>query len=258
MKRALVIAALLAISAPALADDPRMIRHQYTAGEVVRIEGRSNVQATIQFGEDELIENVAIGDSESWQVTPNKRANLLFIKPLGERAATNMTVVTDKHVYLFDLVASPANRAPTYMLSFTYPKQAQPVRQADASAMRPVAHPNGVEAAAAADPYAIIDPTQLNFAWVPSGDKNLLPTQVYDNGEATFLAWRDGTAVPAILVKNEEGAEGPINFAVRGNVIVIQGVPRQLILRSGHDMAKLDNKAPARVRAALAKLDEVK
>jgi type IV secretion system protein VirB9 len=258
MNRALVIGMLLAISAPALADDPRMIRHQYNAGQVVRIQGRSNVQATIQFGEDELIENVAIGDSESWQVTPNKRANLLFIKPLSARAATNMTVVTDKHVYLFDLVASPANRDPIYMFSFTYPKLAQGGRQADSSAARPPAEPNGVEVAAATDPYAIIDPTQLNFAWVRSGDKRLLPSQVYDNGEDTFLTWPGGSPVPAILVKNKEGAEGPVNFAVRGNVIVVQGVPRQLVLRSGHDVATLDNKAPVRARAALAKLDEVK
>ena len=50
----------------------------------VRIEGRPNVQATIDFGEDEHIENVAIGDSSAWQVTPNKRANLLFVKPLRQ------------------------------------------------------------------------------------------------------------------------------------------------------------------------------
>src|SRR5688572_24217852 len=84
----LLAAALLAstlISAPALAEDPRLVERLYSEDEVVRIEGRANVQATIRFAADEHIENVAIGDSNAWQVTPNRRANLLFIKPLSER-----------------------------------------------------------------------------------------------------------------------------------------------------------------------------
>ncbi len=40
----------------------------------------------IEFGHGERIENVAVGDSSAWQVTPNKRANLLFLKPLFGKA----------------------------------------------------------------------------------------------------------------------------------------------------------------------------
>ena len=67
---------------------------------------RAGLQATVAFADNERIENVAIGDSNSWQVTPNKRANLLFVKPLAARARTNMTVVTDRHTYVFDLVTA--------------------------------------------------------------------------------------------------------------------------------------------------------
>ena len=115
MTRALFAAALLAataLGAAAHAEDARLVERMYDANEVVRIDGKAGVQATIRFAEDEHIENVAIGDSQKWQVTPNKRANLLFVKPLSERATTNMTVVTDRHTYLFDLVASPTNRNP--------------------------------------------------------------------------------------------------------------------------------------------------
>jgi hypothetical protein len=42
--------------------------------------------------------------------------------------------------------------------------------------------------------------------------------------------------MPAILVKNEAGVEGPVKFAaVRGEVIIIDGVPRDL--RSGKNNA---------------------
>ena len=251
-------AALLAATAvpmPAQADDPRLVERLYNADEVVRIEGRANVQATIRFGEGEHIENVAIGDSTAWQITPNRRADLLFIKPLADRATTNMTVVTDRRTYLFDLVASPAHKTPLYVLAFTYPEEPEDAQQAQGVAP---AGPNTVELAAASDPYAVVDPAELNFAWDSKGDAKLLPAQIYDDGEATFLTWASGTALPAILVKDHEGTEGPVNFAVRGDVIVVDGVPREIVLRAGRDSAVLSNRGPVRVprRAALAQAGE--
>jgi type IV secretion system protein VirB9 len=244
---------LLALSAPALAEDPRLVSRLYDESQVVLVEGRANVQTTIRFGEDELIENVAIGDSQAWQITPNKRANLLFVKPLAERAATNMTVITNRHTYLFDLVANPKNATPLYVLSFTYPEAVEPAEET----LAPLAAPNDVELAAAQEAHAIVDPAELNFAWDRKGDRKLLPARVYDDGTATFLAWPVGAPVPAILMKDEQGTEGPVNFAVRGDVIVIDGVPRELVLRSGKDMATLHNNGPQRQRRALAQLDEV-
>lgn len=241
----LLASTLMAI--PAMAQDPRLVERLYDPTQVVRIEGKVNVQSTIQFGEGEAIENVAIGDSQSWQVTPNRRANLLFVKPLEPRATTNMTVVTNKHTYLFDLVASPGNRTPLYVLTFTYPVEVEPVEEQAtglASNAAPGESPNAVELAAANDDYAVLDPTTLNFDWAGSGDTALLPERIYDDGSATFMAWPSGQPMPAILVKNHEGTEGPVNFAVRGDTIVLDVVPSEIILRSGDDAAMLVNEGP--------------
>jgi type IV secretion system protein VirB9 len=251
MTRALLAAALLAataIGAPALAEDSRLVERMYDANEVVRIEGKAGVQATIRFAEDEHIENVAIGDSQKWQVTPNKRANLLFVKPLTERAATNMTVVTDQHTYLFDLVASPTNRNPVYILGFIYPEEPEDVQQAagDGTGAVPGAAANAIELAAASDPYAVVDPATLNFAWESKGAAQLLPQRIYDDGNAIFLTWPAGTAMPAILIKDHKGDEGPVNYAVRGETIVVEGVPRELVLRAGENTATLTNRGPVR------------
>ena len=122
MNRALIPALALALLAsPAVAKDPRLVEVMYDEMQIVRIDGKVAVQASIVFGDDEVIENVAIGDSQAWQVTPNKRANILFVKPLEARAATNLTVITSKRTYLFDLVASPAVK-PLYVLRFEYPE----------------------------------------------------------------------------------------------------------------------------------------
>lgn len=238
---ALPALALFALAVPARADDPRLVERMYDPATVVTIEGRTKVQATIQFGEDEAIENVAIGDSNAWQVTPNKRANLLFVKPLSPTASTNMTVVTNQRTYLFDLVASPRAK-PLYVLKFTYPEPE--VDETQLAEARQTASP--AEMAAATDPYAVVDPAELNFAWAGEGDSALLPGQTYDDGNVTFLTWPAGRAVPAILVKDHEGTEGPVNFTVRGDTIVVDGVPREIVLRSGDDSALLTNTGPIR------------
>ena len=246
MIRALTLAPLAAcallVAAPAaMADDPRLVERLYDPAEVVRIEGKTKVQATIAFDPAERIENVAIGDSAAWQVTPNKRANVLFIKPLGPTARTNMTVITDRHTYLFDLVASPKAK-PLYVLRFTYPDAPEPEGEPAPS----VGEPNAVELAAANDPYAVVDPAALNFEWSRKGDRDLLPQQAYDDGNATFLTWPAGKPVPAILITDAKGTEGPVNFAVRGDTIVVDGVPRAIVLRSGKDSATLTNEGPVR------------
>ncbi|MEQ5788899.1 TrbG/VirB9 family P-type conjugative transfer protein [Erythrobacter sp. NFXS35] len=245
-------AAALALAAPAMADDPRLRTLVFDEAAVVRIDGKVLVQTTIKFAPDEVIENVAIGDSTAWQVQPNKAQDILFVKPLETSARTNMTVVTDRRTYLFDLVASPKN-APLYVLQFRYPeleKAAEEARlaaaaeaEAEVEAARLAASP--AEMAAASDPYAVADPASLNFAWASAGTAELIPSRAYDDGEAVFLTWPLGTAIPAILVTNEDGDEGPVNFTVRGDTVVVDGVPPQFILRSGRDTATLTNTGPA-------------
>ena len=242
------IAALLAAAVwtfPAAAADSRIVTHRFNAEEVVAIHGRSGVQASIMLDEDEHIENVAIGDSTSWQVTPNKRANVLFVKPLSPRAQTNMTVISDRRTYLFDLVAGQRAN-PLYVLRFTYPdapKAAAGPKPAEAPA-QPALTETEALAAAGKVQDATLDPARLNFAWAAKGKAALLPVRVYDDGQSTFLNWPEKVPIPAMQVRSDAGIEGPVNFAVRDDVVVIDGVPDLIVLRSGNDMATLKRTAP--------------
>jgi type IV secretion system protein VirB9 len=243
----ILLAAGLSFAAPAMAEDARLVSRPYDADEVVRIAGQLGVQASIAFADSEHIENVAIGDSAKWQVTPNKRANLLFVKPLAAKAQTNMTVVTDRRTYFFDLVAGPA-KTPLYVLRFEYPDDPEPEAAPGMSAE---------EALAATEPPADppVDPATLNFAWRQKGKSHLLPSRIYDDGNSTYLTWPEKSPIPAMQVKNENGDEGPVNFAVRGDVIVVEGVPEVIVLRSGKDKAELFHEGPPRPQpqpAALA------
>jgi len=230
---------LLCLGSPALAKDPRLAARPYNPDEVVRIDGQLGVQASIAFAEDERIENVAVGDSASWQITPNKRANLLFVKPLAGKARTNMTVITDRRTYFFDLVSGTAAK-PLYVLRFSYPDEPKPEpQQAAAPAL------NEAEARLA-EGQKPVDPALLNFQWARRGDARIQPVQLYDDGQSTYLTWARDVPLPAILIRDEKGTEGPVNYAVRGETIVIEGVPSPIFLRAGRNAAQLDHRGPAR------------
>jgi type IV secretion system protein VirB9 len=224
---------LLLAAAPAIAsaNDARIASRLYEPSTVVPLKGRTGFQSTVQFAEGERIENIAVGDSSGWQITPNKRADLLFLKPVARHARTNMTVVTDRHTYLFDLDVTPAG-PPLYVMRFTYP---------DPPKLPPAPEP--VEAAVAAPTTT---PADLNFAWKGTGPKRLLPERRFDDGHATYLAWASGVMLPAILTIGPDGSEGAVNYTVKGDFVVIDGVPPKLILRSGKESALLTNlRAPA-------------
>jgi len=251
MIRGLLLAAtaMAALSQPAFAADDRLVQHMYAENEVVRIDGRPGVQATITFGEGEGIENVAVGDSAAWQITPNKRADVLFVKPLEAAARTNMTVVTDRHTYFFDLVASPRAK-PVYLLRFTYKDAAKKPGAAVGAALASLT-PAEQAVMAGEPPVAPVDPAALNFAFRTKGDARILPVRMYDDGNATYLLWGEKSEVPAILIQNEKGEAGPVNYSVRGRTIVLEDVPHTILLRSGKSQAVIENQRPASQTSAV-------
>ena len=233
MKLLRPILPLLALVAPAAATafDPRVRSVPFTPDTVVRFVAKPGYQSAIRFGPDEQIENVAVGDSAAWQVTPNKRGNQLFVKPMMPGARSNMTVFTDKRTYLFDLEA-PRAAQPIYLLAFDYPAWPAP------GAVQPPPPPPAqapVVKAAAAEPAELLP--KVHFGWVSRGAKELLPARAFDDGQAVYLQWPETSPLPAILVTGADGGEGPVNYRVEAGFIVVEGVPAQLILRRGKSRA---------------------
>lgn len=232
---ALPLLALLG-AAPLAAADRRIEQVLFDPDGIVTVRGQTAVQTMIEFAPDERIENIALGDSAAWQVTPNKRGNLLFLKPLAARAHTNMTVVTDQRRYLFELVSAGPRARPVYVLRFAFPEQL--VLALDA-ASRPAA---AAEPVSAAQPAAVAPPPPApprHTAWRASGASQLIPAEISDDGQSTYLAWSPARDLPAILATGVDGQDGPVNFTVREGTIVIDGVAPRYVLRIGKASATL-------------------
>jgi len=220
MKRLLPLAFLLLIAARIPEPGPVDTHIQsvlYSPDEVIRLQGALGWQIMLEFGWDERIENVSIGDSTAWQVTPNKRARNLFLKPLKKNATTNMTVVTDRRRYAFSLETTPRRLNTPWVVRFDYPRD---VVEAIEEPLPP-------------------PPLPLNFAYRIKGDTALLPARVWDDGLMTYFEFAADKSIPAIFAGGPGKDEALVNSLIRGRVIVVQQTGPRFTLRSGKQVATI-------------------
>ena len=228
---------LVTAALPVMADS-RIREIAYDAAEVVRLEGCFGFQTTIEFGDAEQIENVGLGDASRWLVVPNKRANMLFVKPSYPSSHSNMTVSTDRRRYSFELVANASEscRPGTliYNLRFSYP--AEPVDAVAPGDMPPVAA--NVDSA-----EVVPTPAQRNSAYTFTGTRDNIPQRVFDDGRNTFFRWAEGVATPAVYAVAADKSETLVGFTSRGDYLVVDQVAPSYILRRGNAVAVLYNDA---------------
>jgi type IV secretion system protein VirB9 len=83
--------------------DPRVRTLPYSAEQVFVVTGTYGMVTTILFGADEEVTQVVAGDTVSWQILTSADRRSLTLKPMEKDAPTNLSVVTTKRTYSFDL-----------------------------------------------------------------------------------------------------------------------------------------------------------
>ena len=105
--------------------DNRIKTYIYNPNEVYLLVLHYGFQSHIEFSKNEEIQNITLGDSYAWKITP--LGNRLFIKPLEKNIRTNMTIITNKKTYQFDIVAKELEDGEekdlVYVIRFYYPKK---------------------------------------------------------------------------------------------------------------------------------------
>jgi len=226
--------AVLGCSPTGATADSRIRSLAYDPDRIVQVVGKTGIQSTIQFDGDERIQNVAVGDSSKWQVTPNHGATLLFVKPLAAGVRTNMTVVTDRRTYMFDLVAGDRFATPVYALKFSYPNEKRPEQ-----AVKPLDQTGSVAAGTQPQQPVTMTAERLHFDWQSKGYGKLIPSRIFDDGTSVYLSWNREVPLPAILTMTDERKEGPLNYRVSGDYIVISPIPQNMVLRYEKRVAML-------------------
>jgi type IV secretion system protein VirB9 len=212
------------------AADHRIRIVRYVPDQITRLDCTLGYVVTLSLGPDERIENVAIGDSLGWQITPNRRARILFIKPNERATTTNMSVVTNLRSYDFELRARRAagghDSQPLYTVRFDYPEPA-------AVAVEPPAPP-----APPPEP-----PKDVNHAYSFSGSPKGLPTRVFDDGQSTYFVFAEGADFPAIFAVDPDNKEAVVNVAQRDGYVVVDRLAAAFVLRRGEQITRIVNDA---------------
>lgn len=210
--------------------DPHLQTVDYDPGQIVQLRGAPGYQMMVELSPDEQVLSVALGDSGAWQVSVNKAADRLFLKPSQVGSGTNMTVVTSVRTYNFDLFAVPGPSPDLpYTVQFRYPA-ARPLSRdgdfVDVSA-----------AARRASRYRI------------TGDRLIRPSSVSDDGQRTFISWPRNAPIPAIYTLDQAGNEVLVNGMMgTDDVYVVDGAPQLLTFRMDRDIARARRINPRKAR----------
>lgn len=198
----------------------------FDPGQVVQLRTAPGYELMVELSPDEQVRNVAIGDSADWQVSVSKEGNRLFLKPVRAGGRTNMTVVTSIRTYDFDLDAlgGPVADMP-YTIVFHYPPQRAP-----------------------ADDLQFVDvsaATRRLSKYRITGDREIRPQAVSDDGTHTFISWPRSAPIPAIYAVDQSGRDVLVNGMMgTDDVYVLDGVPRDLIFRMDRSVARAERIFP--------------
>ena len=250
MRAHTLIALALAVSLSARAEvvprggsfDARVKEVTYNRSDVVRVVGHYGYSTNIEFSSGEEIQSIAVGDTVAWEVAPV--GNHLFVKPREKNAATNMTVVTSRYTYEFELDAKNVgektggwDHTMFFQVRFHYPDDDIAARKLALDTKRREENEARVKALLDAPPQ----PSNWNY-W-GCGELTIRPTEAYDDGRFTYLRFPFAQELPAVFAINADGTESLVNGGMHGDQYVVQQTARKFVLRKGASVACVENRS---------------
>ncbi|MEZ5691516.1 MAG: P-type conjugative transfer protein VirB9 [Rickettsiales bacterium] len=212
--------------------DHRVHTISYQPDQVYKWSGYYRYQSAIEFEPGEKIETISMGDSTGWMLNPS--GHRLFLKPIAQDATTNMTLITDRRVYLFELHAKETDNINdpdmVFVMRFKY----------NNSGNNTFGNYNYLDSVP--EPDFENEPDKYNANYTISGSEFIAPIRIFDDGEFTYFEFRDKNAeVPAFFWVDDENNESIINYRTRGDYIVVERVSGRFTLRHGKEIVCVFN-----------------
>lgn len=185
----------------------------------------------IKLQTGESITSNHLGDSARWESTPVQGPNnttIVVIKPHDSGLQTDLTLTTDRHVYVIKLISRTQDWMP--LVSFSYPEDTNAVWARYYASVR-------AKKAATVIPSTGQNVAKLDFGFRVSGAQvNWRPTRVYTDGTKTYIQFPSAvhsSDIPALVLIGPDKSEQLVNYRMVGNAYVVDGVISQAALISG-------------------------
>ncbi|MEX3614091.1 MAG: TrbG/VirB9 family P-type conjugative transfer protein [Burkholderia gladioli] len=225
--------------------DHRIKSVVYNPADTVVVNCVVGLSLTITVAPGERYVTHAFGDPGGWRLSQN--ANHIIVWPMNANSDTNLTLITDRHVYqvLLHFIGSRsggselgnsagtfiktpwAMKSATLALNYTYPDDDHAASIAKTNAQRVR------DALATASDQGLV-----NMSYSRSdepGTDDIRPVNVWDNYRFTSFKFEPNSQLPTITYINAAGKEEVPNVHIEGpnhNIIVAENVARQWRIRA--------------------------
>lgn len=269
MKRAVIALVVLAALLPAelfavqpvpCKNDPRVLCVDYDEDAVLELTAFIGFQTTIYFAPNERIKDHGMGYSSAWTYTELTDKNGFFIKPSKLNPDTNLTVITSKHKYQFNLKMRDKGKAapdivelekkegkgkgefavmalpPNYIFSlkFRYPLEDAEFKLEGKVAGKASSQVKTDLETANRKKY------RNNNYWL-QGSEEIAPSAAWDNSTFTYFSFPPNMGLPNVYVVTSDGVESIVDRHMENDVVVVHTVARKFILRRGAQVAAVYN-----------------
>ncbi|PZX12452.1 type IV secretion system protein VirB9 [Palleronia aestuarii] len=197
-----------------MGQDARVRNVLYAPSDVIRIDTNLLVNTAVELGPGERINQVLLGDSDSFEVQVLSNRNVVSIKPVTARASTNMTIYTARRAIAFQLTEGRSG-TPTYRVAINFPDD------------RPR---SGLKTVSA----QTLGPRDTAYQYTGDTRSQITPVRVWNDGRSTFFEFR-GNVRPSVFGLNAQGYEITQNSATRGNIVRVDGVRNAYTVRLGEE-----------------------
>lgn len=226
-------ASAVSISRP-IGNESRIKVVNYVPNSVIRFVGHYNYHSIIEFSLDEEIKTITMGEPTGWQLNP--AGNRIFLKPISDDiniTTTNMTVITNKRTYFFEMHADHASGITDANLSFIT-KFVYPDGQISIPESLGSYGDSGID---------LSKPEKYNLKYRISGkSRNIEPLLVFDDGKFTYFKFRDiNSDIPSIFIVDQDLNESLINYRIADGYLVVERVTAKFSLRRGREVVCVFN-----------------
>ena len=196
---------------------------------------------TIRLQSGEIVNQIDIGDSERWRITPSVSGNgstattHLMVKPTDSGLETNISIATNYRRYNINLVSTPHDWMPE--IAFTYPEEPM---DAWSNYTNLYNNPEKDAALPAAPQSQIPIIPKMHFNYKISGDDpSWKPLRVYSDGTKTYIEFSDAICsdeAPALITIDPAGHDQLVNYRmIDKNRYMVDKVIQQAALITGVD-----------------------
>lgn len=196
---------------------------------------------TIRLQPGEVISQMDLADNIRWKVTASasgsgeNTTSYIIIKPTDSNLSTNLTITTDRRLYVIKMVSRIDDWMP--LVAFQYPEDQQRAfeqYQAQIKAKR--------EATVLDDGRSV---STLDFGFkLRGGNPSWKPLRVYTDGAKTYIQFPKNVSnsnqeLPALLSVGQDNKEQLVNYRLLGDRFVVDSVIDRAMLVSGVGRAQV-------------------